>query len=112
MVSGLITLLTDFGTDDPFVGVMKGVISSRFPAARVIDDDLTHGACGDREEVTPVLQLQRRGLGQLQIRLMHEHARAPRLTRRMLPQCPLRARVPPVINRRAPPGECAPPSRS
>lgn len=38
---GLITLLTDFGLSDPFVGVMKGVILSRFPAARIID--LCHG---------------------------------------------------------------------
>lgn len=39
--SGVITLLTDFGLVDPFVGVMKGVILSRFPAARVVD--LCHG---------------------------------------------------------------------
>lgn len=38
---GVITLLTDFGLGDPFVGVMKGVLLSRFPAARVID--LCHG---------------------------------------------------------------------
>lgn len=38
---GIITLLTDFGLSDPFVGIMKGVILSRFPAARVID--LCHG---------------------------------------------------------------------
>jgi S-adenosylmethionine hydrolase len=36
----LITLLTDFGLKDHFVGVMKGVIASIAPAARVID--LTH----------------------------------------------------------------------
>src|SRR5437870_9744709 len=36
----LITLLTDFGTRDPFVGVMKGVILSLCPAARLVD--LTH----------------------------------------------------------------------
>jgi S-adenosyl-L-methionine hydrolase (adenosine-forming) len=36
----LIAILTDFGTDDPFVGVMKGVIASICPEARVID--LTH----------------------------------------------------------------------
>ena len=41
MSSGVITLLTDFGTDDPFVGVMKGVILGRFPSARIVD--LTHG---------------------------------------------------------------------
>jgi S-adenosylmethionine hydrolase len=39
--SGVITLLTDFGLSDPFVGVMKGVILSRFPNARVVD--LCHG---------------------------------------------------------------------
>jgi S-adenosylmethionine hydrolase len=38
--SGVITLLTDFGLRDPFVGMMKGVILARFPAARLVD--LTH----------------------------------------------------------------------
>lgn len=37
----LITLTTDFGLTDPFVGVMKGVIASICPAARMID--ITHG---------------------------------------------------------------------
>ncbi len=37
----LITLTTDFGLADPFVGVMKGVIASICPAAHVID--ITHG---------------------------------------------------------------------
>jgi S-adenosyl-L-methionine hydrolase (adenosine-forming) len=41
LTSGVITLLTDFGTDDPFVGVMKGVILGHFPEARIVD--LTHG---------------------------------------------------------------------
>jgi S-adenosylmethionine hydrolase len=36
----LITLLTDFGTDDTYVGQMKGVIAGIAPAATVID--LTH----------------------------------------------------------------------
>jgi S-adenosylmethionine hydrolase len=36
----LITLLTDFGEKDPFVGIMKGVIYGLNPAAQVID--LTH----------------------------------------------------------------------
>jgi S-adenosyl-L-methionine hydrolase (adenosine-forming) len=40
--SGVITLLTDFGLSDPFVGVMKGRILSRFAAARIID--LSHQA--------------------------------------------------------------------
>ncbi|HWZ62868.1 MAG TPA: SAM-dependent chlorinase/fluorinase [Steroidobacteraceae bacterium] len=38
--SGVITLTTDFGHQGPFVGVMKGCILTRFPAARIID--LTH----------------------------------------------------------------------
>ncbi|HXK19194.1 MAG TPA: SAM-dependent chlorinase/fluorinase [Polyangiaceae bacterium] len=38
---GLVTLLTDFGLGDPFVGVMKGVLDSVDPALRVID--LSHG---------------------------------------------------------------------
>jgi len=37
---GTITLLTDFGVSDPYVGVMKGVLRSLAPAATVID--LTH----------------------------------------------------------------------
>jgi S-adenosylmethionine hydrolase len=40
MTQPLIALLTDFGTSDPYVGVMKGVIASRCPAAQVID--ITH----------------------------------------------------------------------
>jgi S-adenosyl-L-methionine hydrolase (adenosine-forming) len=39
--SGIITLLTDFGLSDPFVGIMKGVILSRFRGASVVD--LCHG---------------------------------------------------------------------
>jgi S-adenosyl-L-methionine hydrolase (adenosine-forming) len=38
--SGIITLTTDFGQQDPFVAVMKGSILTRFPAARLVD--LTH----------------------------------------------------------------------
>ncbi len=37
----LITLLTDFGLEDPFVGQMHGVILSRCPEARIVD--LSHG---------------------------------------------------------------------
>ena len=37
----LITLTTDFGHRDPFVGIMKGVIAGINPKAQVID--LTHG---------------------------------------------------------------------
>lgn len=39
--AGVVTLLTDFGLDDPFVGVMKGVLCAAHPALRVID--ITHG---------------------------------------------------------------------
>ena len=35
--SGLITLLTDFGLEDPYVGMMKGVILAVNPDARIID---------------------------------------------------------------------------
>ena len=37
----MITLTTDFGYKDPFVGIMKGVIGGINPQARIID--LTHG---------------------------------------------------------------------
>jgi hypothetical protein len=37
----VITLLTDFGLADPFVGQMHGVIASRCPEARIVD--LSHG---------------------------------------------------------------------
>lgn len=35
--SGVITITTDFGHKGPFAGVMKGVILSRYPQARVVD---------------------------------------------------------------------------
>ncbi len=38
--SGVVTLLTDFGTHDPYVGVMKGVILTISPVARIVD--ITH----------------------------------------------------------------------
>ena len=38
---GVVTLLTDFGLSDPFVGVMKGVLCGAHPALRIID--ITHG---------------------------------------------------------------------
>lgn len=38
--SGVVTLTTDFGLRDPFVGVMKGSLVSRHPAVRLVD--LTH----------------------------------------------------------------------
>ena len=40
MAGGLITLTTDFGTADHFVGAMKGVIMGIAPAARIVD--ITH----------------------------------------------------------------------
>lgn len=39
--SGIVTLLTDFGTQEPFVGVMKGVMLSIDAGLRIVD--LTHG---------------------------------------------------------------------
>ena len=49
--SGVVTLLTDFGLRDPYVGVMKGVLARLAPAARAIDlthavepQDVRHGA--------------------------------------------------------------------
>ena len=39
--SGVVTLLTDFGLKDPYVGVMKGVMLSSAPKLELID--LTHG---------------------------------------------------------------------
>jgi S-adenosyl-L-methionine hydrolase (adenosine-forming) len=44
--SGVITLTTDFGLEDPFVGVMKGCILSRFSCARIVD--LTHAIPAQR----------------------------------------------------------------
>jgi S-adenosyl-L-methionine hydrolase (adenosine-forming) len=40
MSEPLVALLTDFGTSDPYVGVMKGIIAARCPAAKTID--ITH----------------------------------------------------------------------
>ncbi|HTG10514.1 MAG TPA: SAM-dependent chlorinase/fluorinase, partial [Candidatus Eisenbacteria bacterium] len=39
-MAGLITLTTDFGLRDPFVGIMKGVLLSICPSVRLVD--LTH----------------------------------------------------------------------
>lgn len=39
--AAVITLTTDFGTQDAFVGIMKGVILRAAPSARIVD--LTHG---------------------------------------------------------------------
>ncbi len=38
--SGIVTLLTDFGLSDAYVGVMKGVILAKAPTAKLVD--LTH----------------------------------------------------------------------
>ena len=38
--SGVVTLLTDFGLDDPYVGTIKGVVLTLNPRARLVD--LTH----------------------------------------------------------------------
>jgi S-adenosylmethionine hydrolase len=38
--SGIVTLLTDFGAEDPNVGIVKGVILAIHPGARIVD--LTH----------------------------------------------------------------------
>jgi len=40
-VPALVSLTTDFGNDDPFVGIMKGVILARDAAIRIVD--LCHG---------------------------------------------------------------------
>jgi hypothetical protein len=58
-MSNVITLTTDFGLRDPFVGIMKGVILSICPTARLVD--LTHdlepqdllGACLALEAAVP-----------------------------------------------------------
>jgi len=39
--SGIVALLTDFGLQDPYVGVLKGSLLSVNPAARIVD--LSHG---------------------------------------------------------------------
>lgn len=41
MTRPVLTFLTDFGLQDPFVGIMHGVVLSRAPDARIID--LSHG---------------------------------------------------------------------
>ncbi len=39
--NGLVTLLTDFGLDDPYVGIVKGMVKRQHPRAEVVD--LSHG---------------------------------------------------------------------
>lgn len=47
--AGLITLTTDFGTADPFAGILSGRIVSHFPGARIID--LSHGMARGRPDL-------------------------------------------------------------
>jgi len=55
MSSGIITLLTDFGLEDPYVGMMKGVILGLNPGAAIVD--LTHQIKqGDIHQAAHVLQ--------------------------------------------------------
>lgn len=42
MAPQVITLLTDFGTTDAYVGIVKGILLARAPQARLVD--LVHGA--------------------------------------------------------------------
>jgi hypothetical protein len=39
--SGIVTLLSDFGVEDPYVGMMKGVLLTAAPGCTIVD--LTHG---------------------------------------------------------------------
>lgn len=56
MPARVITLLTDFGTQDAYVGIMKGVILCINPAARIVD--LTH-AVRPQDVRTAALVLRR-----------------------------------------------------
>lgn len=47
--AGLITLTTDFGLTDPYVGIVKGRILARLPAARIVD--LSHGMQAGRPDL-------------------------------------------------------------
>lgn len=47
--TGLITLTTDFGAAEPFVGIVKGRILQRLPGARIID--LSHGLPAGRVDL-------------------------------------------------------------
>lgn len=47
--TGLLTLTTDFGMSDPFVGIMKGRICGRCPGATIVD--LTHAIPPGRPEL-------------------------------------------------------------
>ena len=47
--SGTVTLTTDFGLDDPYVGIMKGIVARTAPGVNVID--LCHGVPPFRPEI-------------------------------------------------------------
>lgn len=47
--TGLVTLTTDFGLAEPFVGIMKGRILGRLPGARIVD--LTHDLPAGRSDL-------------------------------------------------------------
>jgi S-adenosyl-L-methionine hydrolase (adenosine-forming) len=47
--TGLITLTTDFGTLDPYAGIVRGRILGRFPGARIVD--LSHGIPAGRQDL-------------------------------------------------------------
>jgi len=53
--SGIVTLLTDFGIEDPYVGMMKGVVMSINPVARFIDIS-HHVKAGDIRQAAHFLQ--------------------------------------------------------
>jgi S-adenosyl-L-methionine hydrolase (adenosine-forming) len=59
MAAHIITLLTDFGTADAFVGIMKGVILGINPDARVID--LTHAI--PPQQILPAALVLRSAVG-------------------------------------------------
>lgn len=47
--TGLLTLTTDFGTLDPYAGIVKGRILGRYPGARIVD--LSHGIQAGRQDL-------------------------------------------------------------
>jgi hypothetical protein len=59
-VMPIITLLTDFGLKDSFIGVMKGIIWSIAPEAQIAD--LTHAIAGS-EDIIDAMDLRAFGVG-------------------------------------------------
>ena len=59
------TLLSDFGVDDPFVGILHGVVLSRFPTARIVEENIRSLGVEDRSTllVTSVFLWSKRDLG-------------------------------------------------